>query len=768
MRKITLLSCALCAFLSAQAELTITRNGQGNYTVTVGAAGDWAAINPSTYPVPGTDPVEYLGNATKLKIVTADNVTMSRADMGRILSVEPNGNYYSFLGDPATVKTFNYLSYLDLSGAQIEGVTESNDAAINPLVGIKNLPKLQTVVFPITDGLVIPGHTLNNKKNLPEYLIFPDYPEGKSYSLGEGAFDATNIHRVSLGRGISSIPMNCFSNNPNLYSLVLDDGITSIGQSAFEKCYGLEYLDLPSELENIGMNAFNLCISMKTVSIPAKVKTFGDNAFAKMYALTDVYVLGTDVPLPPNVFNVEQTTNFKYKGEKNSSYQPTYGHDDYVTTEQPEYVDGTEYHYTIAILHYPAEAKDKYRWPGALNYSLVDPNGTTWPDDHDIDAFWQAHSAKFNHNEIPLYDDDGKIKYYIPACHPDAELQKYIGWWYFLQGNQNEKRDDILEEDRFRDSRWYSVCYPFDVTVDKFENTFGALAALSEFSAVTEETVDGKTIMTLRFERAAQPQRNGVLLKKNHAYMIRPAKLAEVKMENGVNKIIPLRMLNVKNELEHYRLPEVINKYTEEERIKLKIMTNDEVDAYNKTYNVNHWNRSQWGVSPDIPAVKRTVNGTKQEGESYYFVGNYIGKNYLEIPEGSENKTEQLKEIIPVGAYYLGYDPNNPDKWPLGFYHVVSNSSNGPVWTPYTSIIQCPDQPSGAKFGSLDFFDDIIPENESGNVATDMDETLFVRIPLKPTAGKVYTLQGQFVHEGTLEGLPRGMYIVNGQKYVVK
>ena len=126
MRKITLLSCALCAFLSAQAELTITRNGQGNYTVTVGAAGDWAAINPSTYPISGTDPVEYLGNATKLKIVTADNVTMSRADMGRILSVEPNGNYYSFLGDPATVKTFNYLSYLDLSGAQIEGVTESN------------------------------------------------------------------------------------------------------------------------------------------------------------------------------------------------------------------------------------------------------------------------------------------------------------------------------------------------------------------------------------------------------------------------------------------------------------------------------------------------------------------------------------------------------------------------------------------------------------------------------------------------------------------
>jgi hypothetical protein len=57
--------------------------------------------------------------------------------------------------------------------------------------------------------------------------------------------------------------------------------------------------------------------------------------------------------------------------------------------------------------------------------------------------------------------------------------------------------------------------------------------------------------------------------------------------------------------------------------------------------------------------------------------------------------------------------------------------------------------------------------NENGDQATGIDTKLFITIPLTNT-GNVFNMQGQKVSTNGIEGLPKGMYIMNGKKYVVK
>ena len=72
----------------------------------------------------------------------------------------------------------------------------------------------------------------------------------------------------------------------NIKKVVVGDGITSIVDSAFENCSNLALAELPAGLLSITNNAFNGCSSLASIELPASLNTIGKNAFGGCSSLT--------------------------------------------------------------------------------------------------------------------------------------------------------------------------------------------------------------------------------------------------------------------------------------------------------------------------------------------------------------------------------------------------------------------------------------------------------------------------------------------------
>ena len=114
--------------------------------------------------------------------------------------------------------------------------------------------------------------------------------------------------------------------------------------------------------------------------------------------------------------------------------------------------------------------------------------------------------------------------------------------------------------------------------------------------------------------------------------------------------------------------------------------------------------------------------------------------------------------------YASGYDPDDPIKWPLAFY--VTKKTLVGKWTAFTSIVQKvnADATSQAKTMSLGFSDDFV---EDFGIATEIER---VYTEKRSESNSVYNLNGQVVRENntSVQGLSKGVYVVNGKKIVVR
>ena len=164
---------------------------------------------------------------------------------------------------------------------------------------------------------------------------------------------------------------------------------------------------------------------------------------------------------------------------------------------------------------------------------------------------------------------------------------------------------------------------------------------------------------------------------------------------------------------------------------------------------------TQTGVKTTIVGIKKQEE--KQEsldaqkvvkiadGVTYTFIGNY----------------ENAKPLQQFSYYY--YSGDNETQYKNGFYKWIKSGSG--IWTPYTAcVLMNKDNGANAK-PSISYY------LESIDGQTPAIDTL----PVMPEVhdmqqGKVYTITGQLVQQGTinLKALPQGVYIVNGKKYIVR
>ena len=104
------------------------------------------------------------------------------------------------------------------------------------------------------------------------------FGSGDMFNYGSGFTpfnNCSNIKKVVIESGISSIGSNVFQNCSGLTSITIPNSVTSIGEGAFQNCSGLTSIMIPNSVTSIGNHAFEGCSGLSSITIPNSKNHWG-------------------------------------------------------------------------------------------------------------------------------------------------------------------------------------------------------------------------------------------------------------------------------------------------------------------------------------------------------------------------------------------------------------------------------------------------------------------------------------------------------------
>lgn len=749
----------VCAFaVSAKATLTIEPipGEDKGYKITVNEPAD---LGPAA-----------IGNSNNVFYTDEDGNEVKVSEVKELVIVTASGVSIGN-GECENLATkFTSLNYLDLENCSINNVDKTlpQGANKNPLVNFNSSTSIKTLVFPNTDGMVIPTKTFENNTIL-ETVIFPDRASSTgTYQIMSYAFLSSNVKTVSLGKGYS-IPdmaategqyksasgsgLSIFEHCKELKNVVFDNSITNLGERAFSATYNLEYVVLPEDLKHMGYLCFKES-GIRTITIPDNMdltepdKRNGLQIFQGCIRLTNIYV-NTDNLKAYNAVLMEpnQTYNFTWGAGDNPTYSQA-GYNSTSTWSGSDYQADSPFNnksYTVPVLHYPGTitAINNYRVPKYMHYSLVDPEtGTTWPASNEINAY------------DPITVDGERYR----AYSDDDVMSDYGGWRQFILGNNIFKEQRVFYDERIKESRWYSICLPINMTEAQFMNAYGVGAALHEFTGA--EYDEESNMIVLKFDTPAQVE-GGYLLKKNVPYMIHPAKIKFTKRKEvqiaDLNGGVEFVKETVEGQ-EQYKTTEVIATFDVESDLFVRwdvLLAGGE--AYAQAIVEVEENTT---AALEENAQTRRFTNDKFPSVDYTFRGSYLGATiYGPADTGGKQKQMGTSPNLPVGAYYLGYQSGMSEP---KFFKAKGTA----VWSPYCALVEAADVAAGGGNGAKEFNVLSVDFNKSDVVVTKIGSPT-IQIPVIKSDSKIYNLNGQVVRENSKDtsGL-KGIYVVGGKKVI--
>ena len=110
-------------------------------------------------------------------------------------------------------------------------------------------------------------------------------------SIGFQAFaHCEELTSMDIPNSVISIDADAFSCCYQLTSITIPGTVTTIGNSAFEYCYGLTTVSIPNGMISIGRKAFEGCNRLTAVTIPESVSSLGENLFSSCSSLSSITV----------------------------------------------------------------------------------------------------------------------------------------------------------------------------------------------------------------------------------------------------------------------------------------------------------------------------------------------------------------------------------------------------------------------------------------------------------------------------------------------
>ena len=222
----------------------------------------------------------------------------------------PNADYYPYLSAvhplingveitnisiPDNVTNIPNSAFYQCSGLTSidipNSVTSIGNDAFNGCSGltsvhISDIAAWCNISFDNSNPLVYAHHLYLNDEEIKDLVI----PDGVT-SIGNYAFSGgSGLTSVTIPNSVTSIGGLAFSGCTGLTTIDIPDGVTSIGNSAFSGCTGLTTIDIPNGVTSIGIYAFNGCSGLTSIDIPNSVTSIGWSAFSSCSSLTSVTI----------------------------------------------------------------------------------------------------------------------------------------------------------------------------------------------------------------------------------------------------------------------------------------------------------------------------------------------------------------------------------------------------------------------------------------------------------------------------------------------
>ena len=656
------------------------------------------------------------------------------------------------------------------------------------------------------------GRTMIKTFKLPETLTV----------IGESAFKGcSKLASIELNEGLVNIGKEAF-NGTSLTSIHFPSSLRIINDAAFLNCRIFD-MKFNAGLQYIGNSAFALSGNDKnesTLEIPASVRYIGPYAFALHY-YQDVFFYGEKAPIMPvgkssYINNTQAQAAFSantYMGnngfnegkqwKKGEIYDNAYiqgyaNRENYknggvyftmfhypkgLTDEQrAEYTDITRVYKTaegnqkfcyaktpsnldtyVEVGKESVELKyDNLDAPKDCDFGFQDTylgHQYVWPSQEQWRRSYVVNALGYNWDGVTQYrstlsDEDIAILAYAgfkggtgEGEYSRDELEKiaHLGTRMFVLGNADVTKDEDLEEEPeypipgIKGGEWWTICLPFNMTKAMVDETFGKDTQVCLFDRVVRQvnettrknrivlyftqnvykhkTEPKKADGTWNFSDAAPaPTDDEIVIYAHESYMIHPTKTGE--------------------------------------------------DA---VFAVKNYQPVVGSPTPTVVVGKNEYIGVSSTPDNvpYRYVGNYL-ENVDAQTANQLVATQALQEVkIPKYSYVYASDGKATKFWFL--------TDDKMTWKPNKCVVQTNSRGDGER-DNEDFFD----YNATGakqasffgedfiDTPTSIEDEMVI-IAGEGSDAPVYSLDGTLVNTtGDLTGLPKGIYIKGGKKYVVK
>lgn len=566
-----------------------------------------------------------------------------------------------------------------------------------------------------------------------------DFSIGNFTSLYIDAYSATtatatDINSICIQNGSSSlksliapsamtsVPANFCLGCQKLMKVKLPDGVTSIGASAFENCFALTAINIPSKVLTIGNRAF-YASAIQSIHLPEGLTSIGVSAFRECHFLPRITLPASLTSIGEDIFS--------------NCYILT---DVYCNGPVPKVVDdnGTE---TAALLaendqlygqsHCPGDGVVETSTPSitrkdywATTLSLTQKNGLIVL--HVPNTYLYDEGETVGYTEKYRYVNDGTsgtnaVHYYkfagadyttrYPSRLQLMDVASSKGWKAFaLVDVSYDPTANRKELTNIKDATWYTLCFPFKMTRSMIEETFGAGTEVCEFVGVTSNGATGTDeIRTIHFTKD--------LIEEGLDANNLPKTLAsaEIVQANHPYMIHPSMAPTDKNASDvtcYY----ISNTYT----------------GYPVSFDVT-------GKTPESYIGTGKTASSSGYVDGYTFKGNYTTDTFM-----------------PANVFYLSTSDGKD------VYKYTTKTSTTSHFKQFTAVIFYSGQLAASKMS-------LIFDEDEANSVTGISDLQLAPLSAK-VSDKVFNIQGQLVRTGStsLEGLDKGIYIVNGKKYVVR
>lgn len=144
-------------------------------------------------------------------------------------------------------------------------------------------------------------------------------------SIGYDTFaNCSSLTTISIPRSVTSIGAYAFYSS-GLTNLAIPSGVISIDQYAFWGCTRLSKVEIPSSVTSIANDAFYGCSSLSSIAIPSSVTSIGSNTFANCSSLSKIDVDSNNpsyASLDGVLYNKDLTRLIQYPaGKSGASYE---------------------------------------------------------------------------------------------------------------------------------------------------------------------------------------------------------------------------------------------------------------------------------------------------------------------------------------------------------------------------------------------------------------------------------------------------------------